>query len=778
MDAAVTIGTSIQRKEAWDKVTGVAKYTDDYIVPGILHAKMVTSPYTHAKINNIDISEAAAAPGIQAVITGKDYPILCGAVIEDRPPIAIDRVRYFGEPVALVVGNSEREAMSAVKLVKVDYEPLPVITSPGEALKTHSPLIHENLANYKRAAKDVTPEPNTNIAERIKIRKGDMAKGWAESEVVIEASYALPKSDHIAMETRNTRAEIHADGEVVISSSTQAPYSVKKFISQFFGIEEGKITVKTPLVGGGFGGKAPVQLELLAYIASKAVGGRSVKITNSREEDIVTSPCRLGLEARIKLGASRDGLLKAAEMTYMVDAGAYADLGPRLAKSIAVVCTGPYYIENVWCDSLSVYTNHPYSTAFRGFGHASCAFCIERTLDKLASKLGIDPLEIRLKNALVPGKTTPTQVKTTISNFGNLTACLNKLKASINWNEGMRIQLDGNTVRAKGVSCFWKTSDSPTDSVSGVFLTFNTDGSINLNSGVVEYGPGMKTTLAQILAEKMKMDINRIHVNLDVDTRVSPEHWKTVASMTTYMAGRATLRAAEDLNRQLRSLAAVVLRCPPEDLCVAEERVYLKEDPTIYVAFKDLVHGYKYPDGNAIEGQILGRGSFIMSRIADLDKETGKGKTGPAWTVGAQAVEVEFDTKEYTYRLVKAATAIDAGKVLNPKTARGLITGGMCMGFGLGSREAFSYDSSGKVLTTSLRTYKVMHIGEEPEYIVDFLETPQEDAPYAARGIAEHGIIGIPAALANALSSAAQADLNQLPLTPEYIWSVKTGGTA
>lgn len=321
-----------------------------------------------------------------------------------------------------------------------------------------------------------------------------------------------------------------------------------------------------------------------------------------------------------------------------------------------------------------------------------------------------------------------------------------------------------------------KTSDSPTDSVSGIFLSFNTDGSINLSSGAVEIGPGMKTTLAQILAEKMKMDINRIHVKFEVDTQVSPEHWKTVASMTTYMAGRATLNAADDLTKQLKSLAAVVLRCPPVDLAVAEEKVYLKQDPSIYVAFKDLVHGFKYSNGNAIEGQLLGRGSYIMNHISILDKETGKGKPGPAWAVGVQAVEVEFDTKDYTYRFLKAATVIDAGRVLNPKTARGLITGGMCMGLGLASREAFSYDTEGKVLNTSLRTYKVMHIGEEPEYIVEFIETPQIDAPYEARGIAEHGIIGIPAALANALSSAAQVDISQLPVTPEYIWKTKTGG--
>lgn len=773
-----SVGMDIQRREAWDKVTGRARYTDDDRIVGTLHAKILTSPHAHAEIQSIDITAASQLPGVKAILTGKDCAVLCGSLIEDRPPLAVDKVRYFGEPVALAVAVGEREAMEAVNRIEVKYKPLPVVHSPSEAILSGAPLIHENLGHYTKAVNDVFPEPNSNIAGRIKIRKGDMVKGWGESAVSVEASFQLPKSDHIAMETRAARAEIHPDGQVVVTTSSQAPFSVKKLLSKLFQLEEGNVTVKTPLVGGGFGGKVPATLEILAYLASKAVDGRAVRITNTREEDIVSAPGRLGLEAKIKLGASKDGYLKAAEMTYLIDTGAYTDIGPRLAKAIAVDCTGPYRIENVWCDSLCVYTNHPYATSFRGFGHESFTFCVERTLDQLALALGIDPLELRIKNAMLPGDTTPTQVKVTSSSAGNLTACFKRLREMIDWKEGARIDLGNGIIRAKGVSGFWKTSNSPTDSISGVLLTFNSDGSINLNSGVVECGPGMKTTLAQILAEKMKMDINRIHVKLEVDTQVCPEHWKTVASMTTFMAGRATLNAAEDLIGQVKSIAAVALKCPPEDLEVAEEKVLLKQDPTTYLEFKDLVHGYQYPGGESVGGQIMGRGSYIMSHLTTLDHETGRGKSGPAWAVGAQAVEVELDTKDFSYRLIRAATVIDAGTVLNPKTARGLIMGGMSMGLGLGSREAFSYDGSGRVETTSLRTYKVLHIGEEPQYLVDFIETPQLDAPYGARGIAEHGIIGMPAALANALSAAAQTELNQLPVTPESIWNAKTGGKA
>ncbi|WP_283591536.1 xanthine dehydrogenase family protein molybdopterin-binding subunit [Clostridium butanoliproducens] len=776
MEYISRIGVNTPRKEAWDKVTGAAKYNGDTETPNILHAKMLTSPYAHATIKSIDTSEASKATGVQAVITGEYCSVLSGSVIEDRPSIAKDKVRYFGEPVAVVVANSEKEAMKAVKLIKVVYEPLPVVNSVGDSIKPSATLIHENLGLYHCPVKDVYPQPNSNIADHVKIRKGNMSTGWEESDVIIESSFSLPQSDHVAMETRNAKAQILPDGNVIIYTSSQAPFSVKKRLSKLYNIPEGNIIVRVPLVGGAFGGKATVHLEFIAYIASKAVGGRMVTISNSREEDITTSPSKIGIEAKLKIGVTKDGLIKALESTYHVDCGAYADTGPRMAKAIAVDCTGPYNIENVWCDAFTVYTNHTYVTSYRGFGHGEFTFCIERLLDKVAASIGIDPLELRMKNAIYPGNFSPTQDKITLSNTGSLESCISKLKEVINWQEGTKIELDNGVIRAKGVSCFWKTSDSPTNASSGVIITLNTDGSVNLNFSAVEIGPGMKTTIAQIFAEKMKMDINKVYVFMNVDTQTSPKHWKTVASMTTFMVGNAVIDAAEDLMQQLREFGAIVLKCTPKDLEVENERVYLRDDPEIYVTFKDLAYGYEYPGGTSIGGQIIGRGSYIMKHLTKLDKETGKGKAGVSWTVGAQAVEIEYDPKKYTYRLLKAATVIDVGKVINPKTARGLIMGGMSMGLGLATREEFLYNDAGILENTSLRTYKPIHYGQNPKYIVEFVETPQIDAPFGARGMGEHGILGISATFANAISLAAQSNFDKLPISPELIWKTKTGG--
>lgn len=770
------LANSIFKKEAWDKVTGAAKYNLDEVVKNIFYAKILCSTYAHAKIKSIDISQALKEPGVKSVLTGYDCEILFGELIDDRPPIAKEKVRYYGEPVALVVADCEQTAMRAANLIKIEYEVLPVINSVSEAIKENAVLIHENLTDYTFESKYVYPEKNSNISHIVKIRKGDMTKGWQESQIIVEGSFTEPQADHAAMEVRNARAEILPDGTVLINTSTQTPFTVKKYISKYFKLEENKVVVHTPLVGGAFGGKANVQLEILAYLASRSVDGRPVKIANSREEDISASPCKMGAEVKIRLGADKNGKLKAAEMIYMVDSGAYSNISPRLAKAIAVDCSGPYNIENLSCDAMSIYTNHTYSTSFRGFSHASHAFCLEIMMDKLASKLGMDPVQLRLNNAITLGSTSPTQVKITKSNVGDLVSCIEKLKQIMNWKEGNKIELGNGKVRTKGISCFWKTSDSPTDASSGVLLTFNSDGSINLNCGVVEMGTGSKTTLTQILAEKMNMPVNKINVVMNVNTQTSPTHWKTVASMSTYMAGSAVLRAAEDIIMQLKKAAAVSLKCSPEDLDVGDMRVFLNEDPTTYMSFKDLVYGFQYDNGNTVGGHIFGRGSFVTSNLTHLDPATGIGKAGPSWTVGAQGVEIEFDKTDFTYRFVKAATVIDAGKLINPKSAECLLMGGMSMGLGIGSREEFLYDENAIMQTTSFRTYKMMRYGENPEYVVDFVETHDLSAPYGARGIAEHGIIGIPGALANAISLAADIDVDKLPITPEYIWRKKAGG--
>lgn len=770
-----TIGLAERRKESWAKVTGAARYTADAPSVGVLHAALVVSPHAHARIDTIDLSKAKALPGVRALLTGQDVPVLCGEEIRDRPVLATTVTRYAGEPVALAVADTQAEALLAAQAVEVAYTPLTPVLSPLDAVQPEAPVLHPEMEGYVQVSPEIQPEIGTNVANRVRIRKGDAAAAFPECAASVSLHVSMPQSDHVAMETRLAQAEIFPDGRVVIDSATQAPYSVKALISDYFAVPCGLVTVRVPLVGGGYGGKASVQLELLAYVASRAVRGRAVRLWNPREQDFSTSPVKEGLEADIRLSATKDGRLLCMEATYLLDCGAYADSIPRVARAVAADCGGPYNIENISIDSLCVYTNHTYATAYRGFGHISATFAMERAMDELALALQMDALELRRINAIGPGHLSPTQSTITRSNAGDFSACLDRLSAMTDWPNRAFVRLDERRIRAMGLGCFWKAPSSKPDASSGVILTFNSDGSVNLHMAVVECGPGQRTALAQIVAQAMAMRPERVYVSPEFDTHTMPRHWKTVASMSTYMAGNAALRAAEDAKKQLQAIACTALHATPDELEVSDERVFLRADPTVYACFSDLVHGYKLPSGHTLGAQVIGRGGFTVQRITPLAPDTGIGSPNPMWTPGAQAVEIEVDTRDLTYRLLNAWTVIDAGKVINPLLARGAITGGMSMGLSLASREAFQYTPGGRLESGNLRSYKPIHLGEEARYHVEFVETPLLSAPYGARPISEHSILGMPAALANALSRALGIQLNTVPLLPQVLWQAKGG---
>ena len=766
----MAVGKNIQRKDAWEKVTGLAQYTDDFPTTGVLCARLLTSPYGHARILKIDTTKAAALQGVKSILTGIDLKELYGPLILDRPALARDVVRYAGEPVALVVAQEESIAVRAVGLIEVEYEPLPVLLTPSESLSYGAVLIHEKVNAYKKMQTDIYPEKKSNIVSRYRIRKGNTQDALKKCDFFIEKHFYLPPSDHLAMEVRTARAEISSDGRVQIMTSSQSPYAVRQQISDVFMIPAGQIQVNVPFIGGGFGGKSAVMLEILAFLASRSVGGKAVRLIITREQDMKSTPSRIGLEADIKLGADKNGMIQAAQMIFRLDCGAYADISPYMTKAIAADCTGPYQIENVLCDSLCVYTNHTYATAYRSFAHESCTFCMERAIDLLAKQCGKDPLEFRLLNAIHAGNFTPTQVRCSESLIGDLKKCLERAKQLSSWDSANNTLIKQNVVKAKGIACFWKTENPPTDAVSGVTITFNSDGSVNLVTGVVEMGSNSQTHLAQILAEKLCIPCEQVHVVLPVDTRVAPEHWKTVASLTEYMAGKAVLRAAEDLLQQLRSNGSQAFGCPASDVGVSNGRVYVIQNPERFIEFKDIAQGYQAPDGTSIGEPVLASKGTMLKGLSMLDPKTGKGKTGPAWTLGAQVVEVEADIKNFSYRILSALTVMDVGKVINPESMRSMVAGGMAMGMSMASRESVSYDNQGVPQAPNLRTYKLMHIGQEPDYRVDFVETPQIDSPYGMRSYSEHGIIGIPAALGNALSNAFGIENITLPLTPETIW--------
>lgn len=764
------LGTSPIRTDAPAKVCGSLRFTDDLIRPGTLHAAILYSPQAHAEIKKIETAAAAVAPGVRGVFTGADWPdILIGLYLGDKPPLARGKVRHHGEPVVAVVADDEASALNALRLVKVEYVPLPTVGSPRAALEKGAPLLHPELDSYAKIP-DILPEPGTNVANRTKIRKGDPERAFAEAEVVIEGEFSFPPGDHVAMEPRVAIAEYGADGRLEIDSSTQSPFEVRNLLAKALKIPERRITVRAAPVGGGFGGKAGIMSEPLAGLLAMRFPGRPIRLANTREVDMLSSPGRTGLQSRIRLAARADGTLLAADIEFLFDSGGYGDYAVNVSRAAAISCTGPYNVPNLKADSLCVYTNHPFATAFRGFGHIELSYATERAMDLLAERLQMDPAELRLKNAIRKGDLTPTGAPMD-ENTGDLPACLAQVRARLQWDsKPHRRVMPNGKIRAKGISCFWKAPAIPTFTDAGAVLFFADDGSATLSTGVIEIGQGTHDGLRMLVAEALKTDLDHVRTTRAVDTDRSPHDWTTAASRSLFMAGRAALAAVADAVAQIKRTAAAPLRCDPEDLDVANGRVFLRDEPSHGLPLEQVVLGYVYPNGNAIGGPVIGRGNYIARNLSNMDPATGAGRPWLEWTLGAEGVEIEVDPADGGIRVLTAACTMDVGKVVHPALARGQVVGAMGMGIGYSLFEGFVFDARQVVQNGSLRDYKIMRYGEDPEYFVDFVETPQGDGPYGLRGLGEQGIVGMPGCLSQAVSLAIGVQLTELPMTPEALW--------
>lgn len=579
------IGKSEQRIESLEKVSGQIRYTNDFNDASYLHGAIKTSIHAYAKIIEIKTDVAKKMPGVRSIVVGDDYSFNFGLYLGDKPPLARGFVRYYGEPVAAVVADTYKQAREALKAIEIVYEKLNPISSAKESYETDI-VLHPEMAKYKHIS-PIHPQPGTNIANLTKIRKGNFSLAESEADIVIESGVFIPSGDHVAMEQRATIASVSKSGEIIIISSTQAPFVVKGLLSAYFDLDIGKITVVSPPLGGGFGGKAGIQLEGLAYLLSKSVKGRPVKLVNTREEDLISSPGHIGLEATVKLAAKKDEKIIGADILYLFDSGAYADYAVNVSRASAISSSGPYNIPNLNCDSLCLYTNHPFSTAYRGFGHIEMSLAIEKAIDVLAEKLSMDAYELRKINAIQKGDRTPTGSLIN-ENTGDLKRCLDEVAKSLKWHEGSYIEKNENTLIVKGISSLWKAPAMPTNADAGAIITFNGDGSCNLNTGIVEIGQGTKTGLSQIVSEILRIPSDKVHVQMEVNTRTSPSDWATAASRGLFMAGRATIDACEDALEQLMSTASIVFQVPLKELDYEDGKIFMKENKEEFLDYSEI----------------------------------------------------------------------------------------------------------------------------------------------------------------------------------------------
>lgn len=765
------IGKPVRRIDELEKVTGAAQYVDDLdFGPNLLHAQVVESPYAHAIIKSIDTSEAEKVPGVVQVVTGKDFPYHFGLYMQDRYIFAQEKVRFVGEQVAAVMARDLKTAKKAAELVKVEYEPLPAIFDPVEAAKKDATLIHSDLGNYSHVPW-FFPKGGTNIAHWRKIRKGDIEKGFAEADLIFEDTYRVPRYAHCCIEVHGATGLCDHSGRITVWAASQSPHTQRHIFAEVLaplGFSHKDVRVISPHVGGGFGGKAGVTMEILAAALPTLVKGCPVRINWSREQEFYNTYQRLGLVATLKMGVKKDGAITAFDYTIYWDAGAYVEYGANVVNASGLSATGPYRIPNVKIDALCMYTNLPPGGPYRGFGYSELLFGIESHTTRIAKKLNMDPVAFKRKNAIKEGDRLAYGAQMTPN---GLIECIDKVAETIEWNKQEESN-DPNKAIGKGFSVFWKAPAMPPNASSSAFLKFNEDGSLNILVSAMEIGQGFLTAMAQIAAEILSVPPEKIRVE-NPDTDRNPYEWQTVASHITWSTGNAVKNAAIDAREQIFKAINEAYFLEIDSLYLEDEKVKCKMKPGFEVQLKDIViNGIMVADGTFRGGPIIARGTFMPKFTSAMgDPETGQGgHPNVHYTVGAGAIVLEVDKQTGRMKVLKAVEAIDAGKAINPVSVRDQVSGGLLQGLATVLYEDMRYDENGKLLNPNFTDYKIPTAMDIPEEVVPIIvEVPQPDGPFGARGIGEHPMIPAAPLVANALEDALGIRIKSMPITAEKV---------
>jgi carbon-monoxide dehydrogenase large subunit len=762
------IGKSVPRIDAYEKVTGAAVFADDMqFGPGLYHGRLVRSPHAHALIKRIDASRALKLSGVKAVVTGQDVCTRIGLYLIDRPIFPVDRVRVVGEPVAGVVATSEQIAEEAARLVEVEYEALPAVFDPVQAAQPDAPLLHPDLGTYE-VANFIFPKPGTNISEHFKLRKGDVETAWPRCAAIVEGTFRLPRIQHAPIEPHVAVARWEPSGEVTLWTCSQSPFAQRDLIAQSLGIPHGNLRVVSPYIGGGFGGKAGVSIEVYAVILAQAVKGRPVKLRMTREEEFIATTTRQSLAANTKIGCDAEGNLLAMETAYYFGGGAYNDYGVNIARAAGYSCTGPYDIPNVKGDSYCVYTNEPIGSAMRGFGMPEIHWGIEQIMDQLAAKIGMDPAEFRRRNCVKTGDKILTGMEMPAI---NLVACIDKVTQAIDWGR-KETPSAPHKKRGKGIAIMWKAPAMPPNPGSAAIVRFNEDATVNVEIGAQDLGQGAFTVLAQMAAQALGVPYEWVRISVPVDTKYSPYEWQTVASRITWSTGNAVRAAAQDARRQILEIVAEHWDEDPQDLDIKDGNVISYKSEREQPLEKMVVYGLPNENFEGWKGgPVVGQGHFMPTYVTNLDFETGQGARAVVhYTVGAQAVDLEIDTETGQIEVLKIASAYDVGKAINPDLVMTQIEGGAVHGMS-SAFEALRFDENGQPLNPSFVDYRIMTAADVPQEIHgDFVETALEDGPWGARGVGEHVMVQTAPAMANAIFDALGIRFNQLPLSAEKVF--------
>ena len=760
-----SVGHSIERLDAAEKATGEAQYVDDLYRPGMLHGAILGSIHAHAKIGGYKLDAARSIPGVAAVLTGEDFSSgRTGAFCKDELPLARGKTIYMGEPVAVVAASDVETARRAARAIEIDYEPLPAVLTIDEALATGAPLVHEDLANYAKIAPSFS---EGNVLWQCRLEEGKIDSAWSQCDVIVEDVFETAAQHHMYMEPCGALAEIDRGGRLTIWSSCQSVHLVQQRVAEWLSIPMGRIRALAPKIGGGFGAKGGLHVQhLAAALALKT--GRPVKMVLSRVEDFEIVRSRHPARVIMKTGARKDGTLLAREASIFLDGGAYADESPTVLSFAVLMARGPYRIPHLRSRGLVVYTNKLKASAFRGFGNPQVTFAGESQIDRIAEQLDIHPVELRLRNAVdagdrwAGGQTLPAC---------GLRECLTKLRDAV--EAAPALPAAPQHRRGVGYSAFAHISGL-LSTACNIYL--RSDGSVAVNTGVVDIGQGSDTILTQICADALMLTPERISF-ASPDSDSSPYNWKTAASRVTYMAGRVVLAATIEVRDKILRQAGEIMECSAEDLEIRPGGlVSLKGVAAKTVTFAQVAsHALA-----RLGGPIMGASSLLFDgERLDPKRALIEGfafSNLGAYIFGAQAVEAEVDEVTGAVRVLRAWSAHDVGCAINPQMVEGQIQGGFVQGLGYALTEEMQWDESGRLTNPTLMDYKVPTALDTPIEINPIIvEHPEPSGPFGAKGVGEPGLIGTAASIANAVARATGKRLHRLPMTPERVLDALIG---
>ena len=748
------VGTDTPRLDGIEKVTGKAVYTGDIELPGMAFAKILRSPWTHARLVNIDASKAESFPGVLSVLTRNDLAGLnyhYGATYKDQSIVAVEKVRYEGDPVAAVLAVDEETAEEALTLIDVEYEELPAVTNIEEALAPGAPRVHEaqSVKAELRGSRYGAPErfKGTNVCYYFSYNRGDVAQGFNKSDYVFEDTFRFPKVQHYSLEAHVNVAYFEWD-RLTVWSSCQDPFSLRDHLAGIFNLPLSRVRVIVPYVGGGYGGKLYIKAEPIAAALSwKARVPVKLALSVSESFKTITRhPARI----RIKTGVTREGRLVARECEIYMDTGAYADAGPRVTQKAGYRALGPYRIPNVKVDAHSVYTNTVPAGAFRGFGSVQVAWAYESQIDLIAERLGMDPLEIRLKNLLKKGEAyTPGDTPVDC----DLKEGLLKVARALEWNRKPSKPYTG-----KGLSCCIKDAGG-TYKIAGATVKICADGSVVLLTGTVEIGQGSRTALSLVVAEELALSLECVSV-AQLDTDVTPYDVSTSASSSMTVMGLAVQRAAQDVRKQILRAAAKILGERVDRLTLKNSKVYTPKGRG--VPYSKIITEYF----GSKAGEIIGKGIY-------QDKKSKKAVLGSRttfWEVSWGGVEVEVDPDTGVIQILKYISVADVGKAINPVQCLGQDEGAVMFGLGHTLFEEMIYED-GQLLNPNLIDYRVptfLHLPKE--FSSTLIENRNGPGPFGSKGMGEGGLLPVASAIASAVSNAVGVRIYDLPLTPPKVW--------